>query len=137
MKADAALRAIVSPEPQPFTFPRELITTDRVLQRWAVSIGWGLPTEEWDDTPKAKPPPLSDDVAIVVDQLVLRSPPKTKALIVRWYKTPQPVEVIAQKIGVSPRKVHRAHAVCLYYLRDRFESSGNRELCKLIRMIDA
>lgn len=136
MRPDAALRAILSEEPTCFALPRELITTDRVLQRWAVSIGLGLPSEEWDDTPRAKPPPLSDDVAIEVDQIVLKSPPRTKELVTRWYKTPQPVEVIGRKLRISHRKVYQAHSVCLYYIRNRFESSGNHELCRLIRIID-
>ena len=136
MKADAALRAITSDEPVRFAFPRELIGTDRVLQRWAVSIGSGLPSEEWDDTPKAKPPPLPDDVAIMVDQIVLDAPPKTHILMMRWYKSPDPVEVIGKRIGVSGRSVHRAHAGSLYYMRDRFESTGDPTLIRLVRLGD-
>lgn len=138
MRPDAALRAVLNDDrAEPFALPRNLITTDRVLQRWAVSVGLGLPLDEWDDQPRPKPPPLSDDVAIVVDRCIVKSPPKTRELVTRWYKTPQPVEVLARKLRISPRNVYRAHAVCLEFMRWRFENTEHAELLRLIRMIDA
>lgn len=134
MKTSTTLRTLLSDRPQPFALPREVIGTDRVLQRWAVSVGSGLPTDEWDDNPKAKPPPLPDEVAIIVDKIVLAAPPKTETLIMRWYKSPDPAEVIGKRIGVSPSSVYRALASSLYYMRDRFESSGDLTLCRLIRI---
>ena len=135
MRADAVLKTLKG-EQSRFSLPRNLITTDRVLQRWAVSIGTGLPSDEWDDQPKTKPPPLSDDVAIEVDQCVLKSPQKTRDLISRWYKSPEPVEVIASHLSMSARNVYRAHALCLEFMRWRFEGSGNGELIRLIRRTD-
>ena len=106
MHASDSIKSIVTGQAVRFSLPRELITTDRVLQRWAVSVGSGLPAEYWDDQGKAKPPPLPDDVAIDVDQRILHAPPKTRDLVTRWYKTPNPVEVIAERLGCSPRTVY-------------------------------
>lgn len=135
MRADAALRAILSDEKALFSLPRELVTTDRILQRWAVSIGLGLPTEAWDDQRKCLPPPLSDDIAIIVDQCILHSPPKTKELVTRWYKTPNPVEAIARRLKMTPRNVYRMHGVALEFLRWRLEGTKNRQLVLMIRAI--
>src|SRR5690606_21827753 len=134
MRVNETLKAILADdEPVRFVLPRELITTDRVLQRWAVSIGLGLPSEDWDDTPKAKPPPLSDDVAIVVDECVLKAPPKTRELVSRWYKTPHPVEVMARRLRCSARNVYKMHSIALHFMRWRFENTGNVELCRMVR----
>src|SRR5690606_32672102 len=130
------LRALLSDEPQAFSLPRELIGTDRILQRWAVSVGLGLPTEEWDDLPRAKPPPLPDDVAIIVDEVICKSPPKTRELITRWYKSPDPVESIGRRLKIAARSVYRAHAGSLYYIRDRFESTGDLTLCRLVKIAE-
>jgi len=136
MRTDLALQTIFSAEAARFALPRELITTDRVLQRWAASIGTGMPSDEWDDQPRARPVPLPDDVAIDVDQCVLTSPPRTRECITRWYKTPQPAEVIARKLRVSARNLYRYHAIALNFMRYKFEGYGNAELTRLIRTID-
>ena len=112
--------------------PLELITTDRILQRWAVSVGAGLPTEEWDDAPQARPDPLPDDIAITVDQCILKAPPRTQEVITRWYKTPEPVEVIGRALGMIPRNVYRARAICLEFMRWRFIESGDKSLIVLV-----
>ena len=134
MKPKAVLRAILSDDRAVFALPRELITTDRVLQRWAVSVGLGLPIEAWD-RPLTNVPPLPDDVAIVVDQAICHAPPKTRELITRWYKTPHPVEPIARKLGCVPRTVYRMHAIALEYMRWRFEGSKNQQLIEMIQAL--
>lgn len=136
MMHDHAVLKTIAGEPSRFCIERNLITTDRVLQRWAVSIGIGLPLEEWDDQPRAKPPPLSDDVAIEVDQCILKSPPRTKDLVTRWYKTPQPAEVISRHLKMSARNVYRMHSVCLEFMRWKFLGTGNSELKRLIERVD-
>jgi len=134
MRDDAALKAILTGRSE-FALPLELVTTDRILQRWAVSIGCGLPSEEWDDIPKAKPSPLPDELAIIVDQAILRSPPLTRDLITRWYKTPQPTEIIAARLGISPRTVHRRHLLCLNHMKWTLESTKNQDLVAMIHRL--
>lgn len=65
--------------------PRDLLTTDRILQRWAVSMGSGLPFDDDDldqlakeaaqesdlfTAEQAKPPALDDSTQTVVDQII-------------------------------------------------------------------
>lgn len=135
MNPDATLRAIAGEREVRGALPRELITTDRVLQRWAVGSGSGLPSDDWDDTPRAKPPPLPDDVAITVDQCIEQAPERTQKLIHLWYRTPKPREVIALEIGISKRNVYRVRNIYLAFMRGRFEGSGNAELIHMVRVI--
>lgn len=110
----------------------ELVPVDRILQRWAVAIGHGLPTEEWDDRRRSLPPPLSDDLAIIVDQQVLRSPPKTKKIIFAWYKRPIPVSELAKTLRMSRSGLYVAWRLSLNYMRWRFEVTGNQGLARIL-----
>jgi len=115
--------------------PKELLPVDRILQRWDVSIGTGLPSEAWDDNPRtSKPPPLDDDTATVVDQIILKLPKRTNQVIVAWYRTPQPTEVIARKLNMSARSLENGLKVCLNFTRWRFEESKHRGLLKLLQV---
>lgn len=101
-----------------------LVPTDRILRRWARSIGSGLPSDQWQENPRAQVPPLDDDTATVVDQIVLKSPPKVRTLVKLWYKTEQPREAIAQRLGVSRSAVYLHHRAALWLLRDQFRAAG-------------
>ena len=115
--------------------PIELLPVDRILQRWDVSIGTGLPTEAWDDNPRtSKPPPLDDDTATVVDQIILKLPKRTHQVIVAWYRTPQPTEVIARRLNMSPRSLETGLKVCLNFTRWKFEESGHSTLLRLLQV---
>lgn len=116
----------------PGPLPADLEPTNRILQRWAVSIGLGLPTEDWDDMPKAKPPPLDDSTAIVVDQIIVRSPPLTYRLIRDWYKRPTPTPTMARNRGIALKSLYKMHQIALNYLRHKFEFSGHPDLVKLL-----
>lgn len=113
-------------------WPADLLSTDRILQRWAVSIGSGLPSDEWDDRPVAKPPRLDDETAIIVDQCVLHSPPRTRSLVTAWYRTPKPREVIAHGLGMNQTKLESCMGVCLHFMRHGFENSHSRTLLRLL-----
>lgn len=110
----------------------ELVPVDRILQRWAVAIGHGLPTEAWDDRRKSLPPPLDDELAVIVDQLVLRSPGKTKRIIFAWYKSPVPVASLAKSLSMSRQSLYVAWRLSLNYMRWRFESAGNKALARIL-----
>ena len=114
------------------SLPVELFTTDRVMKRWAVSTGSGLPEEKWDDNPKSRLSPLDDESAIVVDQIVCKSPPQTQELIVLWYKTPIPVSEIARKLRMRHESIYRGHALVLYYIKWKFVGSKHKDLISLI-----
>jgi hypothetical protein len=82
----------------------ELVATDRIMQRWAVSVGSGLPTDVWDDNPKSRPPPLDDDTAVKVDRIVQHLRPRDRKLAHLWYRTPDMTVVeVAQRMGLASR----------------------------------
>jgi hypothetical protein len=118
------------------TVPAEYATTDRICQRWAVSVGMGLPSDIWQDAIKSRPPPLDDDTAIIVDQIILRSPDKTKRLVRGWYCTGQPNSVLADRLNLTERTLMTAWHLSLHFLRYRFSESGNREVLALLRLRD-
>lgn len=112
--------------------PTELVPVDRVLQRWSVSIGDAI-REEWDeDKRKSLPPPLPDDLAIIVDQTILRSPEGTRRFLRKWYKSPEPTYVIAEAMRMKPEKIIRYWKVILIFMRYKLESSKNPDLLHLL-----
>lgn len=110
----------------------ELMPTDRVLQRWAVSVGMGLATQEWDDRPVSRPPPLDDATAIVVDQAILRGTPRYRALVRGWYKTPTPSTTIAEALGLSRAGLYLEWRCSLFYFRHEFKQTGHRDLVLML-----
>jgi|KBSMisStaDraftv2_1062788.scaffolds.fasta_scaffold429818_2 hypothetical protein len=106
------------------TLPPDLVLTDRLLQRWAVSIGDGLPSESWDDVPGAKPPPLDDETAVLVDKIVLKSPEDKRQFVRKWYKTNEPREVIAKALHLPRRGMNLVWFSVLEYLRGQFLQAG-------------
>ena len=113
--------------------PVEFATTDRICQRWAVSVGLGLPTDLWQDSVASRPPPLDDDTAIVVDQIILKSPTKTRKVIVKWYRTQLPNTVIAEQLNLTPRTLETAWRLSLNYLQWRFVESKFNPLLALLK----
>jgi len=113
--------------------PPELVTTDRVCQRWAVSVGLGLPTDVWMDGIASRPPPLDDGTAIVVDQIILKSPEKTKRVIVKWYRTQLPQPTIAEQLNLTERTLVVAWKLSLNFLQWKFIESKHSDLLALMR----
>jgi hypothetical protein len=113
----------------------ELKTTDWILERWAISVGDGLYGIAWEDVPQSRVPPLDDHVAIVVDQLILRSGDQTKKLIGYWYRTSLAKTVIAQKLGMSRDAIYARWNASLWYFRDRFMDSPLSDL-RFIASVD-
>lgn len=114
--------------------PQELLTTDRIMQRWAVANGSGLPTERWDDSRVSRVPPLDDDTAILVEGIVNKCPPKTNKIIVLWYCKPLPTSEIARLAGMSPRSLEKAWVLSLHFLKYKFEGTNHFTLLKLLRV---
>lgn len=106
----------------------DLKTTDWIMHRWAASIGDGLYDVPWDDVPRSKVPPLNDQTAIVVDQLIMQSGPNTKKLMGLWYRTNLPKTVIARRIGVHRDTIYVHWNAALWYFRDKFISSPLSDL---------
>lgn len=105
----------------------ELAITHRILQRWAVSVGTGVPGEDWQEQRKSKPPPLDDPTAIKVDQEIQKAPHRTKEIIRLWYKTELPWEYIARAVGVRSRASLYTHRnAALWYFKGRFDALNIR-----------
>jgi len=113
---------------------RELLPVDRILQRWAVANGSGLAEECWDDTPTARPPALDDDTCMLVDEIVRLCPPKTRHIVVSWYRKPLPTKLIAMQMNMSPRSLETAWRLSLNFLKWKFEQSNNLTLARLMRI---
>lgn len=114
--------------------PKELLPVDRIMQRWAVANGTGLPEGEWDDTPTARPPPLDDDTAMLVDEIVRKCPPKTRHVLVQWYRKPLPTKTLAEQMGMAPRSLETCWKLSLNFLKYRFVESNNLTLARLLRL---
>jgi hypothetical protein len=111
----------------------ELKATDWILQRWAVSVGDGLYDAPWTDVPQSRVPVLNDQLAIAVDQLILRAGPKTSRLIGYWYRTALPKTVIAERIGCCRDTIYVRWNAALHYFRGRFLESPLSELRLIAR----
>lgn len=133
MYAASVLKAMLG-EATTGVIPAELLTTDRVMQRWAVANGTGLPSERWDDSRVSRVPPLDDHTAMIVDQIVLKCPPKTNKIVVLWYTKPLPTVEIAKLAGMSPRSLEKAWLLSLGFLKYKFESTNHLTLLKLLRV---
>jgi DNA-directed RNA polymerase specialized sigma24 family protein len=113
---------------------RDLLAVDRIMQRWAVANGSGLPEEEWDDTPRARPAPLDDETAMLVDEIVRKCPPRTRRILVAWYRKPLPTKILAQQMGMSPRTLENAWRLSLNFLKWKFEESRSITLARLLKV---
>lgn len=108
----------------PNELPAELLTTDRILLRWAASVGDGTDdAAKWTELVRAKVPELPFDVAIIVDKLVMRAPPSYRLVTELWYRTPSPREVIGLRLGVSRHEVYNRWRLALFHYRRHFEGS--------------
>lgn len=115
------------------TLPGDLAPVDRICQRWAISIGDGFPRELWEELKTSRATPLDDDTAIVVDQIILKSPPRTKRFVRVWYKTPRPRQTIATEFRMSERSVSVCWKLCLGYLEWKFLESKHKPLLALLK----
>lgn len=117
---------------------REFLTTNRILERWAVDSNSGLPTDEWDDTPHARAVSLDPDTWLAVDKEVRTLPESNRKLVVYWYCKPWPTDVVAQKLRLTRENVYVAHGLVLNFMKYRLEKTGNRTIQRLLKLqIDA
>lgn len=114
--------------------PREFLTTDRIMLRWAEANGSGLPSERWDDSRRERPTPLDDHSALVIDEIVRKCPKTTERIIVGWYCTPLPTAAIARKLGMTKRSLEKAHVLTLNFMKWKIENTNHLTLLKLLRI---
>lgn len=114
------------------TLPIDLMPVDRIQQRWAVSVGSALPSDTWDDSPIAKPPPLDEDIAILVDQINLRAPYRQQRVLRAWYKSGVSSSVIADTIGVDRGGLYVEWRAALTWLKYQFMATSHAGLRELL-----
>lgn len=115
----------------------ELEPVDRVLQRWWSSVGSGLPNPDVDPPADSPPPPLDNDCAIVMDQIVCQCPGKTRRFIRLWYTTAIPCQRIGQLMGLTDdRSLHLGWRVTLLFVHWRILESDHPELNRLASLRD-
>jgi hypothetical protein len=107
----------------------ELIPTDRILLRWARSVGDGLYDCPWEDVPFNRAPELDDQTAIVVDQLVLRAP--CRKLVELWYRTNLPPREISRRLRCDEDVLPVRFNAALWHFKGHFESSPLSSLRRL------
>lgn len=101
-----------------------LVPTDRMLERWAVTQG----SDEWllslsDAALKSRPPPLPDDLAIVIDQCILQSHVQARNFVTRWYMHPgESITVLAKALGLHRDSVIMRWRSTLWYMRSRLQA---------------
>lgn len=114
--------------------PPELVPVDRILLRWSVAVGDGIRADQWDEKRRSLPPPLPDDLAIIVDQAILKSPERTRRLIVKWYKSPKPTYVLAEELRMDSRKLLQYWKLCLNFMRWKLEGTKHPALLEMLRV---
>lgn len=113
--------------------PEHLVTTHRVLQRWAAE-GTGAPAENPDVYHESRPPPLPPDTYAVVESVIARAPRVLRSLTRAWYRTQASTKQLADRRGMSVRSLGRRYEDCLVYARAGFLDSGHADLVAMIRM---
>lgn len=113
--------------------PPELLIVDRIMQRWDTAHRGGYPVDE-DKDPVSRPPALDDDTAMVIDDIVRVTPPKSKTILVLWYRSDLPNYKIARKLGCTERSLTKQHHMALHFLRHRFIESAHLTLLNLLRV---
>ncbi len=107
--------------------------TDRLLDIWArddrpVGSGGLHPLEVMRLLQEGQvlgPESLTNDqVMIIVDQAILRSPADVQDFLKVWYKQPTPVIVKAQRLGVSRTGVYELWRNRVWFMRGMFRAKG-------------
>jgi hypothetical protein len=117
---------------KPRLLDRDLLGTDRICQRWAISIGSGMAVEQWEETPVSRLSPLDDTSAILVDRIILKSPRALKAVIIPWYRGTSAAANLHIKLGITRPELHDRWRDSLRSLRRHFVATNHAELLTLI-----
>lgn len=121
-------------------------TTDRIMQRWAVGHGSGLPKtdEDWDKaaakaldadvfSPEpARPPGLDDATQVVIDGILRRSPLAIREFVRQWWLSDVPCVVLAEQRAIRHEDIYDEWRAVLGYLRQEFEMSKHADLVAMV-----
>ncbi|HZP86613.1 MAG TPA: hypothetical protein VFB54_07310 [Burkholderiales bacterium] len=137
-KADALKHARIDPD---------LFATERIMQRWGVGEGSGLPATNPDVYLIAQLPPLDDRTQEKVSDIVKGSPPSIRTFCEDVWASHIPIDVLRWgpyyssrgdfRPGryLSERDFYRERQSILRYLRHKFERCGHSDLVNLARAL--
>lgn len=111
--------------------PPELITTDRVLDRWC-AFGTGRPAENPDVYHASLPPPLDPETQLLVSDLVRGSPSRPRGVTYELYPNGAPFSWVAKKYRMEPRAFGRYWHDVLRMHKENFLASKYADLVSLI-----
>lgn len=78
----------------------ELKPVNRILERWAVGEGSGLPDDDYNPPLKSKPTPLDDETQVIVCEVINRRISSvSRKLIVKWYRSTDEMPTLREKLG--------------------------------------
>ena len=97
----------------------DLMPADRILQRWARSVGCGMPEEKWDGT-QSRPNELPQDAAIWVDRYVCTRGERMRKFLHSWYRGQDASAVIAKRFNVGRDEVYALWRATLIVARRDF-----------------
>lgn len=97
----------------------DLMPADRILQRWARSVGCGMPDPVWDGT-QSRPNELPPDAAIWVDRYVCSRPDRMRKFLHSWYRGQDASAVIAKRFNVGRDEVYTLWRATLIAVRQDF-----------------
>lgn len=127
----AVMLAIVSDSKNIGGLDPELLPINRIMERWAVSVGSGLTADdEWE--PSSRPTPLDDASSTVVDQIVIHAPNRYRLLLLPWYKGTGSSTTIQEKLGVTRHGLYLEWRCSLFFVRQEIRRSGHRDLIDLL-----
>jgi hypothetical protein len=113
--------------------PAHLLTTHRILQRWAAE-GTGAAAENEDVYHESRPPPLDPSTYAVVESLIAKAPPRLRSLTRGWYRTRASNKQLAQRRKMTVRSLGRLWTDSLVHLRQQFLASRHADLVALVNM---
>jgi hypothetical protein len=132
-----ALALIQRSDTPPLRLDVELGPTDRIMLRWSEKTGGPVDLEELDEVDgeirrRTRYPVLDDPTQIVVDQIVVHSPPHIDLFVHEWYCVNVPTSGLAKRRGISRGQLYREWHGTLRYLRRHFEASRHADLVSLL-----
>lgn len=130
--AVAMIEAIATAHTRVFPkLPPELVTTDRVLDRWGAAPT-GQPAENPDVYHVALPPPLDPRTQERVSDLVKLAGDRAREVTYQLYCRGAPASWIGRQLGMSPRNFGRYWHDVLRDHKARFAASRYPDLISLV-----
>lgn len=115
------------------SLPAHLVTTDRILQRWAAAPT-GMPSDDPDVYAVARPPPLDPMTQEAVSDILREAPKSVRMFVGDWYCSSAPMKTIARYRSLSRRQLGREWQDVLVDVRGKFLASPHRDLVNLVRV---